>query len=81
MSKSEYSNSYFGILLLGGVDTKRIGQSTEKKDKIRRFLESSVSHGFDALKKDNTAVDSVEIAITRMEDSGVFNAGKGAVLQ
>ena len=80
MSKSEYSNSYFGILIHGGADTKRIGQSSEKKDKIRRFLESSVSHGFDALKKDNTAVDSVEIAITRMEDSGVFNAGKGACL-
>jgi L-asparaginase / beta-aspartyl-peptidase len=80
MRKSEYSNSYFGILIHGGADTKRIGQSSEKKDKIRRFLESSVSHGFDALKKDNTAVDSVEIAITRMEDSGVFNAGKGACL-
>ena len=80
MSKSEYSNSYFGILIHGGADTKRIGQSTEKKDKIRRFLESSVSHGFDALKKDNIAVDSVEIAITSMEDSGIFNAGKGACL-
>ena len=80
MSKSEYNNSYFGILIHGGADTKRIGQSTEKKDKIRRFLESSVSHGFDALKKDNTAIDSVEIAITCMEDSGVFNAGTGACL-
>ena len=80
MSKSEYSNSYFGILIHGGADTKRIGQSTEKKDKIRRFLESSVSHGFDALKKYNTAVDSVEIAITRMEDSGAFNAGTSACL-
>ncbi len=80
MSKSEYSNPYFGILIHGGADTKRIGQSTEKKYKIRRFLESSVSHGFDALKKYNTAVDSVEIAITRMEDSGIFNAGKGACL-
>ena len=48
MSKSEYSNSYFGILIHGGADTKRIGQSTEKKDKIRRFLEYSVSQGVDA---------------------------------
>ncbi len=78
--RSECNNSCFGILIHGGADTKRIGQSTEKKDKIRRFLRSSVSHGFAALKKGNSAVDSVEVSVASMEDSGVFNAGIGACL-
>jgi L-asparaginase / beta-aspartyl-peptidase len=80
MSGSGYKKSCFGILIHGGVETKIIDKSIERKDKIRRFLGSSVSSGFASLKKDNTAVDSVEVAITNMEDSGVFNAGTGACL-
>jgi L-asparaginase / beta-aspartyl-peptidase len=80
LMKSESNNSCFGILIHGGSDTKRIDHSTEKKDNIRRFLRSSVSHGFAALKKGNSAVDSVEVSVASMEDSGVFNAGTGACL-
>lgn len=80
MSRSGYKNSFFGILTHGGAETKKIRKSTEREDKKRQFLRSSVSSGFETLKKGNSAIDSVEVSIAIMEDSGAFNAGTGACL-
>jgi L-asparaginase / beta-aspartyl-peptidase len=81
MNKSGYKASNFGILIHGGAETsKTISKSSERKDKIEKFLRSSVSFGFDALKQGNSAIDSVETSVSLMEGSGVFNAGMGACL-
>src|SRR5919202_414697 len=66
----------FGILIHGGSRTTKL----EAVDEITRSLKSSISYGFDLLKKDNSAVDAVEAAVANMEDSGVFNAGVGSCL-
>ncbi len=81
MNKSGYKASHFGILIHGGTETnRRIHKSSEREDKIEKFLRSSISYGFDALKQGNSAIDSVEASVSVMEDSGIFNAGMGACL-
>ena len=80
MNRSDHRSSHFGILIHGGAKTKKIKRSSKRADEISRFLKSSVLDGFNLLKKGNSAVDAVEAAVVIMEDSGVFNAGKGAAL-
>jgi L-asparaginase / beta-aspartyl-peptidase len=70
----------FGILIHGGASVEKI----KKTDGITRSLKSVVSYSFDFLKRGSSnktaAVDSVEAAVSSMEDSGLFNAGIGAPL-
>jgi beta-aspartyl-peptidase (threonine type) len=68
----------FGILIHGGASVEKIQRTNE----ITRSLKSAVSYGFDLLKRSssNRAVDSVEAAVSSMEDSGVFDAGIGSYL-
>jgi L-asparaginase / beta-aspartyl-peptidase len=80
MNKSGYKNPCFGILIHGGAKSRRISKSSEREDEIEEFLRSSVSFAFDALKRGNSSIDAVEAAVSIMEESGVFNAGKGACL-
>jgi L-asparaginase / beta-aspartyl-peptidase len=76
MIRSNCKSFYFGILIHGGSRTTKLKRVNE----ITRSLKSSVSCGFDLLKKANSAFDAVESAVASMEDSGVFNAGVGACL-
>lgn len=69
----------FGILIHGGTKTKKVGKNSEI-DEIKKSLRSSISVGFDLLKKGKSSVDSVEASVAVMEDSGVFNAGTGSCL-
>jgi L-asparaginase / beta-aspartyl-peptidase len=80
MNKSGYKNSCFGILIHGGAKSQIIDEKYEIEDEMEKFLRSSISYAFDALKRGNSAIDSVETCVSIMEDSGVFNAGKGACL-
>lgn len=48
-------------------------------DRVRRELEAALEEGLKALLT-GSAVDAVEAAVKYMEDSGVFNAGVGSVL-
>lgn len=72
--------SPYGIIIHGGARTKKIKESTKMAGETSRFLQSSVSSGFDLLKNGNNALESVETAVAIMEDSGVFNAGAGSCL-
>ncbi|QOJ79521.1 isoaspartyl peptidase/L-asparaginase [Infirmifilum lucidum] len=51
----------------------------EERDKLEEALRTALSNGERALASGN-ALDAVEEAVKTMEDSGVFNAGKGAAL-
>jgi beta-aspartyl-peptidase (threonine type) len=60
-----------------GVDAK-LPPALEKQ--LRADLEQALRAGYEALQKSGgTGVDAVEAAIRVLEDSGRFNAGKGAV--
>lgn len=61
-----------------GVIT-RTNMSPEKEAEFRKKLEEAVLAGYNALQAGKSSLDAVEIAIRILEDSPLFNAGKGAV--
>ena len=79
MTQIKQNTSSFGILIHGGTRSKKVGKKSEMGE-IKKSLSSSISVGFDLLKKGKSSVDSVEASVAVMEDSGVFNAGTGSCL-
>ncbi|HVC96619.1 MAG TPA: isoaspartyl peptidase/L-asparaginase [Pirellulales bacterium] len=64
----------------GGLGLPREEVSKEQEAELRVTLEQALQAGFDALAQSkSTGVDAVETAIRVLEDSPLFNAGKGAV--
>lgn len=56
------------------------GQMTpEKETAYKKALELALDEGYALLENGATAVDAVEKAVTVLEDSPLFNAGKGSV--
>ncbi len=49
-------------------------------DVRREHLEASARVGFDVLVRDGSALEAVVEAVAYMEDSGVFNAGRGSIV-
>ena len=69
-----------GFILHGGAGVIRRGSLTPEKEKAYRAkLEEAVMAGYKALQAGKSGLDAVEIAIRILEDSPLFNAGKGAV--
>ncbi len=68
------------IAIHGGAGTLVKGMMTpEKEQKYRADLEKALDAGYSALAEGKSAIDAVEIAVRVMEDSPLFNAGKGSV--
>jgi len=71
----------YGIVIHGGAGTILKKNMTDEReaaynDKLKEALEA----GYNILEKGGTSLDAVETAVRIMEDSPLFNAGKGAVL-
>lgn len=70
----------FGMVIHGGAGTiSREKMTPEKEAAYRSKLEEALAAGYEILKKGGTSFDAVEATIRIMEDSPLFNAGKGAV--
>ena len=68
------------IAIHGGAGTiTRANLTTEQEAKYRETLKQAVEAGYAALNNGATSLDAVVIAINILEDSPLFNAGKGAV--
>src|SRR5690606_28545327 len=68
------------IAIHGGAGTiERSDMSAEREQAIRETLAAAVQAGHAVLKDGGNSLDAVTAAITRLEDSPLFNAGKGAV--
>lgn len=70
----------FGIVIHGGagnITKKTMGKKNEKL--YRQKLEEALAAGYRILEKGGSSLDAVEAAIRIMEDSPLFNSGKGAV--
>ena len=68
------------IAIHGGAGTiERAGMTPEMENAYRKVLKQAVTKGHDILEKGGSALDAVEAAVMVMEDSPLFNAGKGAV--
>lgn len=73
-------NPRLGFVIHGGAGViKRGSLSPEKEAEYKKKLEEAVVAGYKALQAGKTSIDAVEIAIRILEDSPLFNAGKGAV--
>ncbi len=70
----------FGIVIHGGAGTilkENMSDSLEATYKAK--LEEAISIGYEILKNGGTSLEAVTHTINVMEDSPLFNAGKGAV--
>ena len=69
-----------GFIIHGGAGVITKGSLTPEKEKAYRDkLSEVVLAGYKALQSGKSSLDAVELAIRMMEDSPLFNAGKGAV--
>ncbi|HEX5749484.1 MAG TPA: isoaspartyl peptidase/L-asparaginase [Archangium sp.] len=70
----------WGIVIHGGAGViKRESLSPEREAAVRAVLAESLQAGHAILAKGGTSLDAVTAAVRVMEDSPLFNAGKGAV--
>ena len=71
----------FGIVIHGGAGTLlRKNMTPEKEAAYREKLTEAIQVGYEILKNGGSSQEAVEKTINVMEDSPLFNAGKGAVL-
>ena len=71
----------FSIVIHGGAGTiEREKMTDEKEAEYNKKLEEAIRVGYTILKKGGTSLDAVEKTINVLENSPLFNAGRGAVL-
>lgn len=70
----------FSIAIHGGAGTLVKGMMTTKKEKAYKdALQLALDTGFKILQEGNSSIDAVEKATICLENSHLFNAGKGSV--
>lgn len=70
----------FAIIIHGGAGTiLKKNMTPEKEAAYKAKLEEAIRVGYEVLKNGGTSLDAVTKTINVMEDSPLFNAGKGAV--
>ncbi len=68
------------LVIHGGSGAISRGQMTPEKEKqYQEMLQEALLAGFRLLEKGGSSLDAVEASIRILEDSPLFNAGKGAV--
>ena len=79
--QQEVATENFGIVIHGGAGTiLKKNMTPEKEQAYRSVLAEAISIGHAILKLGGTSQEAVEKTIHVMENSPLFNAGKGAVL-
>ncbi len=74
------TNLPFAIAIHGGAGTiLKVMMTAEKEAAYRHTLILSINTGYDILESGGSALDAAQAAVNVMEDSPLFNAGKGAV--
>lgn len=72
--------SPIAIVIHGGAGyMAQSNMSEEKQNTYKAKLDEAVSKGHDILKSGGTALEAVQLTINILEDSPLFNSGKGAV--
>ena len=70
----------FSIAIHGGAGTLVKGLMTpELEAEYKAALQNALTQGYAVLEKGASALDAVEVAVRLLEDSTLFNAGKGSV--
>ncbi|GAA3572668.1 isoaspartyl peptidase/L-asparaginase [Snuella lapsa] len=77
---NKQQNNKFGIVIHGGAGTiLKENLSSEKELEYKEKLEEAIRTGYTILKNGGSSIDAVTKTINILEDSPLFNAGKGAV--
>ena len=74
------AESPIALVIHGGAGIIREELPPEKEAASRKVLEESLRKGFKVLQDGGSSLDAVSAAIVMLEDSPLFNAGRGAVL-
>ena len=70
----------FSIAIHGGAGTLVKGMMTDElENQYKAALKEALDAGYSVLEGGGNSVDAVEKAVVVLEDSHLFNAGKGAV--
>jgi len=78
--KDNTDRTVFGLVIHGGAGTiTKENMSPEKEAAYIKKLAEALKTGYEILDKGGSSMDAVEATIRIMEDSPLFNAGKGAV--
>jgi beta-aspartyl-peptidase (threonine type) len=76
----EENPTMFGIAIHGGAGViSRASMTPESEAAYRRDLESALDAGYAVLARGGSGLDAVTTAVRILEDSPLFNAGRGAV--
>lgn len=68
------------IAIHGGAGTiLKSSMTPEKETAYKNALQSALNVGYNGLSEGLSAIDAVELAVSSLEDTHLFNAGKGAV--
>ncbi len=74
------SMSTIALAVHGGAGTiSKERMTPERESAYRVALENALRRGHEVLKKGGAAIDAVEAAVRVLEDSPLFNAGRGSV--
>ena len=80
LAQTAASKPKIAFVIHGGAGVIKKGTLEPKREaEFRQKLEEAVLAGYKALQSGKSSLDAVEVAIRIMEDSPLFNAGKGAV--
>ena len=75
-----YSQKKYVVVIHGGAGTiLKKDMSPELEEQYRAKLKEALTQSYQKIKKGKSSLEAVEAAIVVMEDSPLFNAGKGAV--
>ena len=70
----------FALAVHGGAGTiLRINMTAEREQAYRDGITGALAAGYDVLAAEGSSLDAVQAAVNAMENSPLFNAGKGAV--
>ena len=79
-TKTSETKKNFGIVIHGGAGTiLKENMSDSLEEAYRQKLKQAITEGHSILKNGGTSMQAVTKTINIMEDSSLFNAGKGAV--
>ena len=75
-----YSQKKYVVIIHGGAGTiLKKDMSPELEEQYRAKLKEALTKSYQKIKEGKSSLEAVEAAIVVMEDSPLFNAGKGAV--
>lgn len=80
MSNSTAQSQKFALAIHGGAGTiLKESMTPELESAYKQKLKDALNAGYSVLKSGGSSLDAVEVAVKVLEDSPLFNAGKGSV--